>query len=487
MKRRDFMKGTAAAGAGAALAGPGLALADRDRPNVLLILVDQLRQPKWTPTLFTPNIDRISTNGVSFSNHFVAASPCSPSRACLMTGTYTKQNGMLTNCDFVEGNLQPSLDPRIPTLGHVFGNAGYSTPYRGKWHLTRRSDRNKKDDLIEYGFEGWGPPEAYFGGPPYCGAAFDPVYTRRACRWLRNEENHKRPWFMVASLVNPHDICAFPRYYPQRMFREIKTDEPPPNWTDNLEGKPGVQREYQEKYKSVGGPMDLADADMWRRYLDYYVHCIEDVDANVGRILDALEASGQADNTIVVFTSDHGEMAGSHRLRTKGNFMYEEVMNVPLIFSWPGRIPRGMVAGALASNVDVMPTLAGLAGVEGAPYMPGVDLSAVLEDPTLDSGREEVMCYNDWESVFTVGKETTDTQLYDNPSHVRCIRDGRWKYSHYFKTDSGEEDFELYNLSDDPLEMDNLALDQGYKSRRKEMHERLMEKEMKLVDEFEIG
>ncbi len=484
MRRRDFMKGAAAAGM--SLGAAGALGAGQQRPNVLLIMVDQWRQPRWTPRLRTPNVDRLAASGVSFSNSFISASPCSPSRACILTGTYTTQNKMYSNCDFVTADLQPSLDPRIPTLGHMFRDSDYRTPYRGKWHLTRRADRNPRDDLIDYGFEGWGPPEAYFGGPPYCGLAYDPIYAKRANKWLLDEDNHKEPWFLVASLVNPHDICAYPRYVPQQQLKEIITDAPPDNWTDTLKGKPRSQTEFQQRYENVGGPMDLTDPDAWRRYLDYYVSCIEKVDVHIGQILDALERSGQADNTIIAFTSDHGEMAGSHRLRCKGNFAYEEVMNVPLVFSWPGHLPEGVVTDAFANNVDVAPTLAALAGLKGLPYMAGVDLSPVLREPGGASVREEVVFHTDWESMFKSGKTAADVNLYTHPAHVRALRDRDWKYSYYFGPGRDVFEYELYNMKDDPLEMDNLANDAGYLAKRKEMHERLMEQERKFEDDFEL-
>jgi len=485
MKRREFVKTAGVAAAGVALAGDLLKASDA-RPNILFIEVDQMRFPRWTMPC-TPNIDRIAKQGVSFSKHFTSAVPCSPSRACLFTGTYTTQNKMFTNCDFVEGKLQPSLSPKIPNLGHIFSKAGYRTPYRGKWHLTRKADRNKKDALIDYGWEGWKPPEAPFGGPPYNGQLMDPVYANEAIEWLNKSESKKQPWFLVCNLVNPHDICAFPRYYPHEKLEGIKHSKPADNWTDDLSTKPKVQLEYQRRYVSVGGPIDVNNADAWRRYLDYYVECEDMVDKQVGRLLDALEKSGHKDNTIVVFTSDHGEMAGSHKLRTKGNFAYEEVMNVPLIFAWPGRIDPGRTTESLASNVDVMPTLAALAGISNANYMAGKDLSAVLKNPGSGAAREEVLYHSDWEISFTVGKGADENSIYENPSHIRAIRDQDWKYAYYFSPGKDAVEHELYNLKDDPLEMRNLAKDPGYQKKVREMHDRMMEQEKKLVDDYRKG
>jgi len=139
MKRRDFVKSAALGAAGCALS-PHVSRAASSRPNVLLILVDQMRTPRWTPLLETPNISRLAEEGVSFTNHFAAASTCSPSRACLFTGLHTSQHNVLQNCDFADKN--PSLDPAITTMGHLFRDAGYRTPYKGKWHLTLKKDRH---------------------------------------------------------------------------------------------------------------------------------------------------------------------------------------------------------------------------------------------------------------------------------------------------------------------------------------------------------
>jgi len=385
MRRREFIKGSAAAVAGAGL-GFGQASASHDRPNVLMILVDQMREPMWTPDGIMPNFDRLAQSGVRFENSFCSAVMCSPSRACLLTGTHTTQNRMFGNCDFLTRATQPSLDPGIPTLGHVFGQAGYNTPYRGKWHLSHPRDR--KEGLGHYGFEGWSARDPLtgkladcgegVGGGTCCGEMQDPIFARQTRDWLMDPKSQERPWFMVCSLVNPHDICTFPGHYsvylpkgvlkknaPEScqcnglkegaVFDRVMDDLLPPNWTDDLSTKPAVQRRWQTYSDIIYGRIDTKNPEHWLRYLDYYVHCLRDMDKNLGVVLEALEHSGQLENTIVVFTSDHGEMAGSHGLRTKGYFAYEEEMKVPLLFSWPGVIPQGRKAGGLATGVDLMP------------------------------------------------------------------------------------------------------------------------------------
>ena len=481
MRRRDFIKNTGIAAAGVA-SGASLGFAGDRPPNILFILVDQMRTPRNPAEKVTPNVDRIAARGINFKNHFVSAVPCSPSRACLMTGTYTTQNGINTNCDMLEEDIQSSLDPRIPTMGRIFSDAGYRTPYKGKWHLSLRKDIRGRNALSKYGFEDWQHPDSTFGGMAYQGAAFDHFYTHQACRWLKNSDNRKKPWFLTCSLINPHDICEYPKYYPASRFGKIHTDHPPDNWNDDLSGKPAVQREFRQRYNQFAGHMDETDPDVWRRYMDYYTYCLEDMDENVGDLLDALEQSGQRDNTIIVFTADHGEMAGSHGLRTKGNFAYEEIMNVPLIISWPGRIQAGVETNALASNVDIMPTLAALGGLSNLPYMAGKDLSQAIFDPQQGSVRDEIVYHQGWEINPSLRGKYGG---FKNPGQVRCVRNGEWKYAYYFERDGGDNvDFELYSLKNDPLEMTNLANDAGYKKVRVELHEQLLEFERKILEDF---
>jgi arylsulfatase len=433
-------------------------------------------------------MDRLAGQGVSFSNSFVSAVPCSPSRACLLTGSYTTQNGIYQNVDWLFWQ-QPSLNPTIPTLGHLFQKAGYATPYRGKWHLTRESKREQA--LRPYGFEGWVEEDPVSGkdcncgenagGPARCGEEEDPLLTRQVCDWLSDPSHHQRPWFMTCSLVNPHDICQYPRSYPETSDWPLRSDKPPPNWKDDLSTKPGVQAGWRRFYNYVGGKMDENDPGAWRRYLDYYIHCIEDVDGNVGKVIDALERSGQKENTIVVFTSDHGDMGGSHQLRAKGPFAYDEIMNVPLVFSWPGHLPQGVTTEALVSNVDIMPTLASLTGIRDLPYQAGKDFSQVLHNPATASVREEVLYHVNAQSeppgwwARTIGRWV----LGGSPGHVHGVRTTDWKYVHYYIPGETRSECELYLLKDDPLEMRNLAGDEGYAKKQKELHDHLMELEQR--------
>ena len=491
IKRRDFVKATAAAAAGISLSGKR-AGGGQERPNVLVVLVDQMRFPMWTPDLRTPNIDRLAARGVSFTNGFTAASPCSPSRACILTGTYTTQNQVYQNVDWLFG-AQPSLDPEVPTMGHVFGEAGYQTPYRGKWHLTKK--RERRQALAPYGFSRWveRDPETgkvcncgeNAGGLANCGFNQDHILARQSADWILDPANRKGPWSMVCSLVNPHDICSYPRAYPHTKKWPIRSKEPPPNYNDDLSTKPGIQKEYADIWGLLFGRIKGDDTEAWRRYLDFYMHCIEDVDEHIGTVLDALEESGQSDNTIVVFTSDHGEMAGSHQQRVKGPMAYDEVMKVPFMISWPGHIPEGVKTDSLASTVDILPTIISLSGIKGVPYQAGIDLSPELMSPGDARQREEVIFHMNGRRDPDEGKNSPIMSLARSPMQIRCIRTKDWKYAQYFTAGKDESEEELYNLSDDPLEMKNLARDPGYRQKAAELNGRLTEEEERLDREYD--
>jgi arylsulfatase A-like enzyme len=324
------------------------------------------------------------------------------------------------------------------------------------------------------------------GGSSYCGALQDPLYSAQAVEFLADSASHATPWHLTVSLVNPHDICEFPRSYPAARVKPISTDAPPPNFADDLSTKPSIQRNWQSTYSLLFGYLKTDCADEWRRYLDYYCLFIQKMDRHLGLVLDALEKSGQAGDTIVCFTSDHGDMGGSHRLRAKGPMAYDEVMNVPLVFAWPGVIPAGKRTGAMASNVDVMPTLASLAGLRDLPYQSGLDLSPALLDPAADPGRGEVIFHMNGNPDPPDGQRSGRAffSLFKSPNRLRALRDRQWKYVEYFAPGSEASEHELYDLNNDPLEMINLASDAGYQAKRREMAQRLGEEEARLRREF---
>jgi len=400
--------------------------------------------------------------------------PCSPSRACLLTGLHMDQHQVMTN---VMKGQQPSLDPSIPTLGQMFRRAGYQTPYFGKWHLTLERQVDLQGGLEPYGFDWVARQRQVF---PFPGLETDPEYTRAACAWLKEPAHRKQPWFMVISLINPHDICLYPRLAVPAAEVPKVVDRLPGNWNDDLLGKPRCQAEFQKAYAAMGGPIRLDDQPVWRQYLDDYHYLTMKNDHHLGQVLDTLEASGQTGQTVVIFTSDHGEMAGSHRLRVKGPFVYVENTNVPLVISWPKKFPAGVHTDALCQNLDLFPTLARLIGVDPAaqyPYLPGRDLTPILKNPTRPAVSDHVLFSYTGNAALARADRDLRKAGVQSPDHVRALRERDWVYARYFAPNRPEQEFELYDFKNDPLEMHNLAQDPGYQKRRKEMADKLQQAE----------
>jgi arylsulfatase len=473
-----------------------------DRPNILLIVSDQERQRSWLPpTVHLPWRERLIAEGLEFTRYFTHSSPCSPSRASLMTGQYVPQHGVVDNVILPQHR---ELDPAIPTTGSLLRDAGYRSSYIGKWHLSY----GPKPPMQAYGYSDWEGNDQHFMGWAGTGVAFDPVIASNAAHWLRtNAASLDQPWFLTVALVNPHDVMWFPVDQPGydathpddvRLIREIlsmaawKEDDPlpvydrdypeifdslPANFDDDLHTKPDAHRQWRhDQQHGLWGYIDPADKQAWLRQLDYYVELHRLADESLGTVLSALEASGVYDDTAVIFTSDHGDMCGSHGLRSKGPFTYHEIMNVPLYVRVPGVTAPGTQSSALGTHVDLATTIAALGGVQH-PSLRGSDLSPVLSDPTA-GGRDAVLFAQD--SAHTKGIQQTRYAL-------RGYFDGRWKYTRYYGIGGGmpsdgltrsreklydvdadfdDQDHELYDLQEDPGELVNLAMD---RSRRDEV------------------
>ncbi len=302
----------------------------------------------------------------------------------------------------------------------------------------------------------------------------DGNWAQAAIDWISDTNSRENPWFAFVSLLNPHDICGYNPY----LFPDILIPDPiqtlPDNWDDNLAGKPRCQTEYREKM--VPGDMKNDDRKQWLNYLNYYYYLTLKIDTLLGRVLETLEKTGQSKNTIVIFTSDHGEMAGSHRLSRKGPFIYDENTNVPLVISWPGKFAQGLQANGLCQNVDLFPTLAALLGVDYKtqfPYLPGKNLAPILQDPKNGAANFHLL-FSFTENVAAEQKnEALGRSWIQAPHQIRSIRERNWVYARYFDPSLPDQDFELYDLVNDPLQMSNIALDPAYRAVREEMAEKL--------------
>lgn len=421
LTRREFVAGLASAAIGAGLSGRSLAQqgqSRRDRPNVLFIFTDQQQIAAMSAAgngaLHTPAMDWVANEGVRFTRSFCSTPQCSASRASILTGRYPHSAGVVTNTEAIGGR---SLDPRIPTVGSVFRTAGYETAYFGKWHLGKSP--------IGHGFE-----KVDVGG----GGQGEPIVSR-AVEFIN--QGRERPFLMFLSFINPHDIYGFQKIAEQITMGQRKIVLPPSR-SDDLSTKPAPQRRYRDEDQGTG-TKGFSDED-WRKYLEVYCYLTEKVDAEIGQILDGLRARKLDRQTVVVFTSDHGDLGGAHGMPFKGPCMYRELVEVPLAICWPGVIARGRVNDEIVSNVDLFPTLCELAGIAIPEGVQGMSIRPLVEGRKPDRWREFVIA------------EYYSKQRWANP--IRMLQTKRWKYVRYRRW--GEE---LYDLERDPNEMKNLTHD----------------------------
>lgn len=392
------------------------------KPNILIILVDQLRFPQgsFDQSLVdqaAPNLAKLRRQSVSFDAHYAAATACSPSRSTLLTGLYTHQNAMfLTNVEgLADAPPTPDLNPGFPTWGSVLQcDFGYRTFWWGKWHLSVDCP------LDRYGFQRDALPCPSPNGGPGQGLSVDPTIADLFIDWLATYDG-RRPWCTTVSLVNPHDIQWFPKY-----SRTVSGESNPPpipqfhaglptnfeRWPDALfqQNKPTAQAAWAFISDIVFGEMPYRGPnfeDLWFELLDLYYLATKYVDQQIGRVLRALEQSDYAENTIVIFTSDHGEYGGSNGLRGKAFAVYEGGIHVPLYVKDPtGRSVPPDQAGTnrteLTSHVDFLPLLLTLASgsrkwrqlPQYAQWAGRADLAQLLRNPCA-KGRAYVLHTSD--------------------------------------------------------------------------------------------
>jgi arylsulfatase A-like enzyme len=472
--RRTFLKSGLIAGAG--LAGAGLAIAELTdttggssavrpatttarpiahvaprrsdpRPNVLVIVVDQLRYPQWfSPDSsgmgLPPNLRRLRQGAVSFGSHYTASNDCSPARATLLTGLYTHQTG----CMITGGS---TLDPGFPTWGTMLREHGYSTRWLGKWHLTHGDNHwtelTGEQALERYGFDGGVFPSP--DGAPGQGLKVDPHIARQFEDWFAHEGGAE-PWCTTVSFVNPHDIAWWYKWS-DRVPNEVDAARVVPRLPPNFETpelllerrKPRLQRSFQETAAASFGPVPFSGpeaSETWLGFLDLYVKLQLEVDRHIGHVLRTLESRPEvAANTVIVFTSDHGEYGASHGLRGKGASAYEEGIRVPLLV----KDPRGQLTTApeqtrtqLTSSVDVAPLLLTIAtGSDDWRHDPHyshiarrLDLASILANPEAP-GRPFVLHATD----ETVTEFAIEPYAADAPLHVVAMRTPRAKFATY--------------------------------------------------------
>jgi arylsulfatase len=485
------------------------------RPNILLIVTDEERLSVPRPQGFSlPARERLAARGTTFERYYTASAMCSSARSVIYTGQHLPLTEIYDNDNMPY--IRP-LNPELGTLGTMLRSAGYHCTYQGKWHLsnaylTPESPGPSTDALEPYGFSefnDWGDID----GGAWAGLKLDPVIAGQAVRWLRDRAPvvtaADQPWFMAVNFVNPHDIMSFdyggrPQVrLPFGLAHAVVTRaaanipvyqrrwdfELPASLRDDLSGAAPAVAEYARMLETVFGP--VADDQHWYDGLNFYLNAMRDVDRAVDVVLDALEASGQADRTVVVFTSDHGEMAGSHGLRQKGNLVYDENFHVPLIIAHPD-VPGGARIGALASAVDLAPTLLQFAGLDAAetatrhPALKGRSLVPALHGRSVRNGvltAVESITTLDASFWFEFADPDAPKRIasgalrpdWDKRGFLRGYTDERHTFGRYFSplrpnrpadTDAllADNDVVLYDREQDPDELRNLAADPAHRA-----------------------
>ena len=432
-----------------------------DRPNILYIMTDQQHHGMMScagnPHVTTPAMDSIAEQGTRFGLAYSANPVCVPARTAMMTGHYPGHFGIGTNAD---GKVHPVPESDLKTcMGHLLHNGGYETVFGGKTHWACNMDPHS------IGFREMLTRDSY------------DELADRAVEFLNRD--HDRPFALVTSFHNPHDIClmaidaftqaeGLEQRYPQMkqarehlsealeipeyISREEFFDTVCPPLPDNHEipeGEPpeaGSIADFQEWVRKHWKEED------WRLHRWAYCRLAESVDRQIGRVLDALRNRGLEENTVIIFSSDHGDMDSAHRLEHKP-FFYEEASRVPFIVSWKGVTPAGHtdMTHPVSASVDLLPTVCGFAGIEPPDGLPGTSVRSLAlgnEDPGSKS------------------------HVIVERHNGRMIRGSRYKYCVY----SGEGlQEQLFDLETDPGEMSNRAQDPAYADILRDHRSRLRE------------
>lgn len=419
------------------------------RPNVVFVLIDDLRFDDLGctghPWVKTPHIDRIAREGVRFTNAFATSPLCSPNRACILTGRYAHAHGIVDNTD------RSPQSHKLVTFPRLLHDAGYETACIGKWHMG-------VDDAPRPGFDRWVSVKGQ-------GRYFDPLLnvdgqTREAKGYVTDlfndfaveflERPREKPFllYLAHKAVHPDLVqradgsISDPnagKFEPAERHKDLYAGMPVPrrpNHRDTLSGKPALTRKI-EGLPPLGRDTGTDDETVRNR-----LRMLMSVEEGIGRIFAALEKSKQLDNTLIVFTSDHGYFYGEHGLSVERRLAYEETIRIPLLMRYPKLIQPGSVREQMVLSLDFAPTLLSLGGAKAPPGLHGKSLIPCLTgDPA--TFRDAFLIEHFSDKVF---------KRMENMGY-QAIRTQRWKHIRY--TDLTGMD-ELYDLSADPYEMQNL-------------------------------
>ena len=444
MNRREFIRRGAAASLAAA--APPARAADRSakRPNVLYVFSDQHRAGSLPGEplnqALAPTFDRFRNENLSMEACISNYPLCVPHRAILMSGLYSCQSQIVHN--------QQTLQPVAPGLGETFQKAGYHTGYVGKWHLYDGENKFVPKGPYRFGFEdwhAWANTNKHYDGITFdaeTGArqimeGYQPTrMTDQAIEFLNGQKGGAKPWFLVVSWNPPH-----PPYNPPPDDRDLYNRA-------SLKFRPNVRMPVPGD-RVVNTWEALASMDTLREAEQGYYGGISAVDKEFARLLKSLDDNGMTDNTIVIYTSDHGEMMGSHGHMAK-QMPHEESCRVPFFIRLPESRGHGRKSEALFSSIDIYPTLCGVAGIPAPRHCAGCDFSGLMRGDSSFKEPEMVFLMNE---LGPPNRQEANTPTYRGvrtKTHTYAVQlDGRWC---------------LYDNIADPYQMKNLVRDSAHKS-----------------------
>lgn len=480
LDRRQFI-GAAALG----LSFPRGAVLQRERegrPNILHIMVDQMQWAAMSgrSQCRTPNISRMAEQGIRFERSYTPSALCCPARAMLCTGSYHWHNGVF-NQVHVAMAVRQDMFPHVITYSQRLKEAGYRQGYVGKWHASYLRTP------LDFGYDEIAAPIAYNprllrnlqtnpDGVPRP-TTNDKVYDARWFRWpgtepftmwghrqvseentndwwtaesgirmMRRFAKQRQPWHLEVSFIEPHDPYITLRKY---LDHYSPVDIPvPKSFYDTFQGKPNMHRRESATWGAV-------TEDDYRQGRAHYYACCEQVDVQIGRLLDAVEQTGQAGNTLVTFSTDHGDLVGNHRMWIKEWMPYEECYRIPMTMRWPARIQPGLVSHRLVQLHDLAYTYVDAAGAAPLQYTEGRSLLPLAKGSDPQDWPDQILCaYYGGEYLYT----------------QRMVITERYKYVF-----NGFDFDECYDLEKDPEEMLNRVDDKSYAEVVDDMRARLYE------------
>lgn len=441
------------------------------KPNILFICCDQQRfdclgfNEKYP--VKTPNLDRIAREGIQFNNSYTPLPTCCPARQSLLCGQRAERFGALWNYDM--GIPVGSIQKDAFSWARELQNAGYRTGYVGKWHASPTLTP------LDFGYEDYVPEgvfyrtmeekypdlhhtEGYMGEKSPYPLEVAPTHQNADHVISLIEKYGDEPWHIKMDFAEPHLPCR-----PSEPFASMYGDVP--KWgafDDPLTDKPYIQRQMRYNWET-----EELSFERCREMVKLYYGFISQVDDAIGRVIRVLEEKGILDDTLIIYTADHGDMCGDRKMMDKHYIMYEEVTKVPLVLRFPAQIAAGAVCEDMVTNMlDLVPTILEFAGLPRPEGLDGISLMPYLRGEEHPSPRRYALT-------------TYNGQQFGLYTH-RMIRDKKWKYV-WNLTDVDE----LYDMENDPYELTNLAVRPEYKEKLRQMRLDMLE-ELTAVDDYTI-